>query len=152
MGALKSKMGPVLFQLPPNWHVNLDRLQQFLPLLASRRHQYVVEFRDPTWYTNPVYELLRKNNIALCVHDWGGHHSPQEITADFTYVRFHGATGKYQGNYSEEMLQAWASRISNWSPTLSAIYLYFNNDAGGHAVTNAQLLQSWFSEPRLRIA
>jgi uncharacterized protein YecE (DUF72 family) len=143
MEILKQKLGPILFQLPPNWHVSEDRLGQFLDALPRKRHQYVFEFRDPTWYTPEVYALLRHHNAALCLHDWQGNRSPLELTADFTYVRFHGATGKYQGNYTPEMLATWADLICRWRPTLKDIFVYFNNDQGGYAVQNAQLLRSW---------
>jgi uncharacterized protein YecE (DUF72 family) len=145
MGLLKEKLGPVLFQLPPNWHVNLARLEEFLQWLPRRRHQYVFEFRDPTWYAEPVYRLLRRHHVALCVHDWGAHHSPRELTADFTYIRFHGTTGRYAGNYTDELLGAWADQICSWMPNLKNVYAYFNNDVGGHAIGNAQTLQSWFA-------
>ena len=144
MEGLEPKLGPILFQLPPNWNVNTERLSEFLSFLPSK-HRYVFEFRDPTWYTPAVYDLLRKYNVALCVHDWQGQRSPTELTADHAYIRFHGATGKYQGNYTEEMLRAWAELISKWMFRLRAIDVYFNNDQGGHAVRNALTLQSWFS-------
>lgn len=141
MEILKRKLGPVLFQLPPNWRVNLERLGEFLALLPMRKHQYVFEFRDPTWYVEPVYRLLRQYNVALCLHDWGGEKSPQEITADFTYIRFHGTTGRYAGSYPDEMLTGWASDIRSWAGRLRSIYAYFNNDVGGHAIRNGQTLQ-----------
>jgi uncharacterized protein YecE (DUF72 family) len=145
MQGLQSKLGPILFQLPPNWHVNTERLAEFLSALPAHNH-YVCEFRDPTWYTQPVYELLRKYNVALCVHDWQGQRSPSHLTADYAYVRLHGATGKYQGNYTPSMLSSWAELIDGWRPQLRAIYVYFNNDQGGHAIRNALTLQSWFEE------
>jgi uncharacterized protein YecE (DUF72 family) len=145
MEALQSKLGPVLFQLPPNWRVNTERLSEFLSTLPAKRHLYVCEFRDPTWYTPAVYDLLRKYNVALCVHDWRGQRSPIELTADHAYIRLHGATGKYQGNYTNVMLSSWADHIREWMPRLRAIYVYFNNDQGGHAVRNALTLQSWLN-------
>jgi uncharacterized protein YecE (DUF72 family) len=142
MEVLRQKLGPVLFQLPPNWHVNLDRLSEFLALLPHKRHQFVCEFRDWTWYTPAVFDLLRKYNVALCVHDLHGQLTPIELTADFTYIRFHGATGKYQGSYTDRMLAEWAQTICKWVPKLRDIYIYFNNDQGGHAVRNALTLES----------
>jgi uncharacterized protein YecE (DUF72 family) len=88
----------------------------------------------------------------LCLHDWRGQQSPVELTADFTYVRFHGATGKYQGNYTPQMLHKWANLIREWLPKLRDIYVYFNNDQGGYAVKNASLLQSWFQEDADRLS
>ncbi len=148
MEILGEKLGPILFQLPPNWHVNVERLQEFLQLLQRRRHAYVFEFRDPTWYVDPVYRLLREYNVALCIHDWGGQGSPQELTADFTYIRFHGTTGRYAGNYTDEMLETWAEQISRWTHKLRGIYAYFNNDVGGHAISNAQTLKSFVERQR----
>jgi uncharacterized protein YecE (DUF72 family) len=145
MEGLGPKLGPILFQLPPNWHVNTERLSEFLSFLPAN-HRYIFEFRDPTWYTPAVYDLLRKYNVALCVHDWRGQRSPTELTADHAYIRFHGTTGNYHGNYTEAMLSAWAELIGKWMSRLHAIYVYFNNDQGGHAVRNALTLQSWFSE------
>jgi uncharacterized protein YecE (DUF72 family) len=142
MELLQEKLGPILFQLPPNWRVNVQRLEEFLGLLRVRRHQYVFEFRDPSWYIEPVYELLRRHGVGLCIHDWGAQQSPRELTAPFTYIRFHGTTGRYGGDYPEDMLQNWAEQISDWMPHLRAIYVYFNNDLGGYAVKNAQTLQS----------
>jgi uncharacterized protein YecE (DUF72 family) len=152
METLQRKLGPVLFQLPPNWHVNEERLQEFLDALPPNRHRYVFEFRDPTWYAPEIYRLLRRHNVALCLHDWRGQQSPVELTADFTYVRFHGATGKYQGNYTPQMLDKWANLIREWLPKLRHIYAYFNNDQGGYAVKNAALLQSWFQEDADRLS
>lgn len=137
MELLGPKLGPILFQLAPNWRVNLERLGSFLAALPDRRHRYVFEFRDPSWYTESVYRLLRQYGAALCFHDWRGEQSPQELTADFTYIRFHGATGKYRGNYTPAMLESWAESICRWREQLRDIYVYFNNDVGGHAIRNA---------------
>jgi uncharacterized protein YecE (DUF72 family) len=144
MELLKRKLGPVLFQLPPNWHVNPERLETFLQALPPKKHQYVFEFRDPTWYRQDIYEMLRRYNVGLCIHDWRGEQSPTELTADFSYIRFHGATGRYQGEYTPEMLRKWADLICGWLPKLKDVYVYFNNDVGGHAIRNALLLQDWF--------
>lgn len=142
MEILREKMGPILFQLPPNWHVNTERLAEFLSSLPLSRHEYVCEFRDPTWYMPAVYEILRRFKVALCVHDWRGQESPIELTADHIYIRFHGTSGKYQGSYTDAMLSRWAELISDLRRKLRAIYVYFNNDQGGHAIRNAQTLHS----------
>jgi len=143
MGLLQQKFGPILFQLPPNWHVNPERLENFLQALP-RKHPCIFEFRDPTWYQPEIYDLLRRYGVGLCIHDWGGQRSPAELTAEFTYIRFHGATGRYQGEYTREMLEKWADLIYRWRQQLKEIYVYFNNDVGGHAIRNALLLQGWF--------
>lgn len=150
MELLNRKLGPILFQLPPDWHVNLERLDEFLGVLEKRPHQSVFEFRDPTWYTEPVYQLLRRAQVALCIHDWGAQGSPRELTADFTYVRFHGTSGRYGGTYTEETLRTWADQISEWIPRLGRIYVYFNNDQQGYAVKNAQALEHLLEKNRRR--
>src|ERR1051326_5254142 len=93
---LGSKLGPILFQLPPQWQINLERLESFLRALPNDYH-FAFEFRNETWNVNPVYDLLRRYNAAYCMFHLAGFQSPIEITADFTYVRLHGPGGKYQG-------------------------------------------------------
>ncbi len=94
---LEKKLGPILFQLPPRWKLNLERLSAFLDDLPAR-HKYVFEFRDESWLVTPVFELLRRHNAAFCVHDFADMKVPREITADFSYIRFHGPTSaKYLG-------------------------------------------------------
>ena len=137
---LGDKLGPILFQLPPHWRLNLERLDTFLSVLP-RRHQYAFEFREPTWHRDAVYELLRSYNAAFCAFELAGFHSPIEVTADFAYVRLHGPGGKYQGSYSARALSAWAGRIREWRRSLKNIYVYFDNDQAGYAAHNALTLQ-----------
>lgn len=134
---LGRKLGPILFQLPPRWKVNVDRLAEFLESLP-KRHKYVIEFRDESWLVPEVYAVLRRHKAAFCIHDFADMKIPHEITANFTYIRFHGpTTAKYFGSYSSEQLREWAKRIEDWAQRLSAVYVYFNNDPGGEAVRNA---------------
>ena len=138
---LGKKLGPVLFQLPPRWKLNVERFDEFLRALP-REHQYVFEFRDETWFAPEVYRLLRKHKAAFCIHDFADMKVPQEITAKFTYIRFHGPTSaKYFGSYSKRDLRTWADRITKWRRDLSAVYVYFNNDPEGAAVKNALTLK-----------
>lgn len=134
-------LGPVLFQLPPKWRADIGRLRDFLDLLPHE-YSYTIEFRDRTWYTQEVFSLLRRHNVALCVHDWHSEPWAQELTANSSYIRFHGTGGRYAGNYPDLLLQQWASRIQNWAHRLSQIYVYFNNDVGGHAIRNARALRA----------
>ena len=139
---LEKKLGPVLFQLPPHWKVNVERLEEFFSAIEPR-HQYAFEFRDESWYTREVYDVLKRNNAALCIHDLGGKQSPMEITASFAYVRFHGPTAaKYSGSYSDAQLDEWAERFNGWRRKLKGIYAYFNNDVGGCAPRNALKLKT----------
>lgn len=138
---LGRKLGPILFQLPPRWKLNVERFDEFLRALPGR-HQYVFEFRDETWLVPEIYQLLGKHKAAFCIHDFADMRVPREITAKFTYIRFHGPTSaKYFGSYSNRDLRAWADRINEWRHDLSSIYIYFNNDPEGAAVRNALTLK-----------
>jgi len=135
-------LGPILFQLPPHWPVNVERLQTFLDALPRRR-RYAIEFRDPTWYASEVLALLKAHRIALCLHDMTGSESSRLVTGAFVYVRFHGSHGlrKYSGTYSEEALNDWAEWLTGRLRTGLPIYAYFNNDAVGHAPRDAVRLR-----------
>ncbi|MBV9341429.1 MAG: DUF72 domain-containing protein [Acidobacteria bacterium] len=137
---LGSSLGPVLFQLPPKLQANIERLSHFVSLLP-RGGQYAIEFRDQSWSKDEIYEILRRRNVALCIHDWREMAWPAELTADFTYMRFHGSGSRYGGDYPRPILKKWARRIRSWQPRLSRIFIYFNNDIGGHAVRNARCLR-----------
>jgi uncharacterized protein YecE (DUF72 family) len=138
--ALGRKLGPILFQLPPKWEINLERLEEFLQALP-KYHSYTFEFREPSWLVDSVYALLRKHNAAFCIYELAGFHSPIEITANWTYVRLHGPRGKYQGSYRNSVLKQWANRICAWSKTLRGIHVYFDNDQAGYAAANALTLK-----------
>lgn len=86
---LDTKLGPILFQVPPRWKFNHHRLAEFLRILPNQ-HQYVFEFRDESWLVPQVFDQLGEYNAALCIHDLGTMRTPIEITADFTYIRFDG--------------------------------------------------------------
>ena len=138
---LGSKLGPILWQLPPGWKVNVERLEEFLSILPPQ-HRYTFELRNQTWMTDAVFEVLRKYNAAFCIYELAGYMSPLEITADWTYVRLHGPTAfKYQGSYSDPQLAEWADRIKTWSRKMKAVYVYFDNDDSAYAVYNAMTLK-----------
>lgn len=137
---LGDKLGPILFQLPPNWELNLERLEHFLQALPSY-HRYAFEFRNPTWDAEPAYEILQRFNAAYCIFDLAGYQSPLKVTADFAYIRLHGPGGKYQGSYSDGALTRWAAQISQWRRRLRAVYCYFDNDDSGYAARNALRLK-----------
>ncbi|HSE57247.1 MAG TPA: DUF72 domain-containing protein [Nitrospiraceae bacterium] len=139
--ALDGKLGPILFQLPPRWACNLDRLSGLLEVLP-KTHRYAFEFRDPSWHVPAVYRLLEKHLAALCLYELDGFLSPIEVTADYVYVRLHGPGRKYQGDYSTAILQSWAERIDRWQAALKAVYVYFDNDQAGFAAKNAAELKT----------
>lgn len=138
---LGDKLGPILFQLPPNWHFNQQRLAGFLDALPQG-YRHVFEFRDPSWFDQRAYELLARHNAAVCIYDLNGRLSPKKITADHVYVRLHGPGPPYQGQYDIQTLSGWAGAFSAWNRQGKAIYCYFNNDMAGYAVQNAAQLQA----------
>lgn len=137
---LKEKLGPILFQLPPSFKINLERLESFTALLP-KDHLYTFEFRHPTWYCNETYEVLSKNNFSLCITDLGGHLSEEVLTSDFVYVRLHGPKKAYQGSYGPKGLAAWAEKCSLWKKKRS-VFCYFDNDEKAYAVKDALKLKS----------
>ena len=149
--ALKEKLGPILFQLPPHWHINLERLETFLAALP-RKHLYAFEFREPSWHREETYALLRRFNAAFCMYELDRFQSPEVITAGWTYIRLHGPGGKYQGSYSTAQLSAWSEKMRRWSRSLRAIYCYFDNDQAGYAVRNALELKRLVGKQTRRAA
>jgi uncharacterized protein YecE (DUF72 family) len=133
-------LGPVLYQLPPSLHKNLDLLDEFIKLLP-RKSTAVFEFRHESWYEQDTLNLLNNHAVGFCVHDMLGKESPRAVTGDIAYVRFHGTTGRYAGSYTDEMLQEWSAWLKSQSRTARAVYAYFNNDVQGHAVANALTLK-----------
>jgi len=139
--ALGSKLGPIVFQLPPHWNCDIDRLAEFLEHLP-KEHRYSFELRDRSWHTEKVYDLLRRYNAAFCIYELAGFRSALEITADFTYIRLHGPKEKaYQGSYSRTSLMKWAMRIRKWRDELKSVFLYFDNDEAGYAARNADQIK-----------
>lgn len=141
---LKQKLGPILFQLPPRWNANADRLAHFLDVLP-RGPRFAFEFRDESWYGDEIYRLLEDAGAALCIHDHRDAPSPERLTAGFTYLRFHGPTGTYEGKYGEKQLRPWAEKVQAWQQEGKDVYAYFNNDMKGYAVENARQLRHYVS-------
>ncbi len=133
---LGEKAGPVLFQLPQRFEANAERLRSFLTLLAPKR-RYAFEFRHTSWYTNEIFTILRKSDIALCISDH--HHAPAPwiATASFVYVRGHGPGGKYHGNYSDAELRQWTRHIAQWRKQRREVFVYFDNDQKSAAPADA---------------
>ncbi|HEX8054751.1 MAG TPA: DUF72 domain-containing protein [Thermoleophilaceae bacterium] len=133
------KMGPVLWQLPENFHRDDDRLAAALKALPSGRHTF--EFRHTSWFVPEVYELLREHGVALTIGDHPERpFQSYEMTADWTFVRFHYGHRGRRGNYSESELAEWAERIAEWRRRVE-VFAYFNNDWEGFAVRNGLWLR-----------
>jgi uncharacterized protein YecE (DUF72 family) len=138
--ALGDRLGPILFQLPPRWHRNNERLEQFLDTLGDA-HRWAFEFRDHSWIDDSILELLARHNAAFCVYELDGYRSPRPVTADFVYLRLHGPDGAYRGDYDAAALDHWADAIRGWCGNNLDVYCYFDNDEAGYAVQNALALQ-----------
>lgn len=141
VAALGDKLGPILFQLPPNWHYNEERFSLFLGSL-SKDFRYAMEFRDQSWLREESYNLLAEHGAAFCIYELNGFISPRQVTSDFVYVRLHGPEGPYQGKYDNQTLAGWAGAFSTWYSQGKSIYCYFDNDEAGYAAQNALALQS----------
>jgi uncharacterized protein YecE (DUF72 family) len=136
---LGPKLGPVLFQLPPNQQVDLSRLRDFLALL-SRDRRWVLEFRHPSWHSSEVYQLLTDHGVALCIPVGGGLHPHRVTTAAFTYFRMHRGQ-EPAGGFTDEELISWAAQIRGLRAAGKEVYVYFNNDWGGFAIRDAVKLR-----------
>ena len=138
------KLGPIVWQLPGNFHRDDERLAGALEPLPAGRHAF--EFRHPSWFVPEVYALLRRHGAALVIGDHPERpFQSHEFTTDWTLIRFHyGARGR-RGNYSETELRTWQRRIAQWRRRVE-VYAYFNNDWEGFAVRNARRLEAMLGE------
>jgi uncharacterized protein YecE (DUF72 family) len=134
-------LGPVLYQLPPVWKRDVDRLAAFLEALP-RDVRHVVEFREPSWYHDRIFALLQQHGVALCLHDMSQSTPPRVRVGPFTYVRFHGASAKYGGGYADDQLRDWADWLAGDRDAGREVFAYFNNDVGGHAPRDAVRLRA----------
>jgi len=133
---LQERLGPILFQLPPNWRCNPGRLAELLSVLPEK-YRYAFEFRDASWFDKQVYHLLEEAGAAFCIYDLAGRQSPKKLTADFVYVRLHGPGAPYQGSYPLRTLCGWAGAFTAWMKQGRDIFCFFDNDQQAYAVHNA---------------
>jgi uncharacterized protein YecE (DUF72 family) len=139
-GHLGPHLGPILYQLPPRWRCDVTRLRQFIAHLPTKLN-HVFEFRDPSWCNEEVRFLLAQTGMSFCIHDMRGFQCPAWTTGPLVYIRFHGPTDlKYAGRYGQAQLRTWADRIRDFLSSGRDVYVYFNNDDQGHAVTDAREL------------
>jgi uncharacterized protein YecE (DUF72 family) len=134
-------LGPMLYQLPPRWRPNHERLEHFLAALPKGKAQ-AIEIRDRRWYGPRLSRELEQHGVALCLHDMGGSASKPQRVGPFVYVRFHGAGVRYGGSYSPQRLMGWADRMADWARDGCTVWAYFNNDAGAMAIADAERLRS----------
>jgi uncharacterized protein YecE (DUF72 family) len=136
---LEEKLGPILFQFPHTWHINIERLQPFLELLQTYpQQQFTLEFRHQSWLIPEVYKLLERAGVALCLPVSPTVPLDVCLTTPWTYIRMH--SGQWNVGYSDEELATWAERIRSFIAQGFDVYVYFNNDPGGHAIRDAQKL------------
>ncbi|MDO8691034.1 MAG: DUF72 domain-containing protein [Dehalococcoidia bacterium] len=133
---LGERLGPVLYQLPPNLHKNADLVEDFCSRLPEDL-RHVLEFRHASWFDPAIFAIMERRNIGFCIFDAPGQVCPEVVTSDFVYIRFHGSSGIYSSCYTDRELDIWAERVRRLSQGGRAVYAYFNNDAGAHAVHNA---------------
>ncbi len=140
LSLLGDKAGPILFQLPPNFEADAERLASFFKLLPKMR-RYSFEFRHPSWYQPSILKLLSKQNVALCLSDHHEAPAPWKRTADFVYIRGHGPGGRYRGHYGSQTLSDWAMRIRSWKKQGCDVFVYFDNDQKSAAPADALRLK-----------
>ncbi|MCE5315418.1 MAG: DUF72 domain-containing protein [Armatimonadota bacterium] len=140
---LADKRGPVLYQFPPNWRMNLERLEAFLKILP-RDVRHVFEFRDDSWHNDEVWSMLSRYSAAYCVMDAPGLPQHMKITADFAYIRMHSGGEATHSNYTRGHLTSCAHHIEDFLAR-GDTYIYFNNDYNAYAVENALSLRKMLS-------
>lgn len=136
---LKEKLSCILFQLPPALKKDAKRLDDFIKTLP-KKYDIAFEFRNESWFSPEVYDILKKNNAALCIISGLGMPQVLKKTADFSYFRFHGSERAYSSCYTDRQLKEWAKKIRRFKSKKA--YAYFNNDDNAYAVKNALKLKS----------
>lgn len=150
---LQEHFGPVLYQLPASFHLDLNRLDDFLAILprtlgdlggtpADHVLRHVFEFRHPSWYVAETQAVLRAHGAVMCLHDMAGSAVFEPLDTPFIYVRFHGAGGRYFGRYDRRRMDDWADRLADQWCAGRDIFAYFNNDPEGMAPINAVELRT----------
>jgi uncharacterized protein YecE (DUF72 family) len=172
--ALGEKLGPILWQLPPQLAFDAERLEAFFAILprttaaaaalaarhderlkhgaftetpADRPIRHAIEVRHDSYRDRRFTDLLRRWDIALCVADTAGKWPRLETaTSDLVYVRLHGATRLYASGYGARTLDAWAARVEAWRADGRHVYVYFDNDVGARAPFDAMNLAARLGE------
>jgi uncharacterized protein YecE (DUF72 family) len=159
---LEEKLGPILWQLAPNLRFNRDRVEQFMAALprklGNRRLRHVIEPRHESFFAPDLARMARDHNVAIALSHSSGWPFTEELTAGFVYIRLHGPRALYSSAYSQRELEGWAHRIKVWAAGNEPndarrltdleppprkrrdVYVYFDNDSGGHAPRQAMNL------------
>jgi uncharacterized protein YecE (DUF72 family) len=146
---LGDKLGCILFQLPPQFHYEQERLQDLLNFIDWQQIipgvRCALEVRDKRWLNDDCFGRLTAHNWSLVLADKPGQASDGPVTADFVFMRRHGPGGNHVANYPEEMLREDAKRVRAFLEGGRDVYLYFNNDVGGYAIANALRIRTLLS-------
>jgi uncharacterized protein YecE (DUF72 family) len=133
---LGSKRGPILIQLPPNYHADIESLDHALAAFAPSV-RVAVEFRHESWFTPATRNVLERRKVAMCLADSPARKQPYWRTAEWGFVRFHEGKGSRAPGYERDALRRWARRIADMWDARHDVHVYFNNDAGGYAIKDA---------------
>jgi len=133
---LGSGLGPFLWQLPPNFKKNADRLARFLKRLPRRFH-HAVEFRHHSWLDEEIDGILKRYGVANVSVSSQAMPMHFETTTDFVYLRFHGLSGGSAHDYADRELEPWAKRLRHSARKGLIGFVYFNNDVNTRAPLNA---------------
>jgi uncharacterized protein YecE (DUF72 family) len=143
--SLKEKLGVMLWQLPPRFKFQKERLEEFCVLLStlprSKFLRHAFEFRDESWFSQEAFKILEQFHFAFCIAHGSGLPLMERVTSDLVYLRLHGGEVLYASNYSDRELNGWAEKIQDWRKKGKIVLVYFNNDAYGFAIKNALTLK-----------
>jgi len=140
----RANLGPILVQLPPGLKMDFSLLNDFLEFIP-KAYTLAIEFRNKTWFEDRIFDLLRSKNVIFCWHDYGSVKVPPIVTANSLYIRMHGPSGRYAGSYTDDALKELIKSIQECQ-IKGSIYIYFNNDIGGHAIENAKRLLEFLTQ------
>ena len=142
--SLGEKLAVILWQLPPNLRYNPERLEEFCQLLKAEylEKQHAFEFRHQSWLNEDCYDILSAHAFALCIPVGPGYPRQEQMTAPFSYIRFHSGETRSNSSYTDKELSQWATKIKQWLDERD-VYVYFNNDASGFAIDNAKKLRDY---------
>jgi uncharacterized protein YecE (DUF72 family) len=142
---LREKLTVILWQLPPRFKFQKERLEEFCFLLStfpgSKPLRHAFEFRDESWLCEEALRILEEFQFAFCIAHGAGLLLKEGVTSDFIYLRFHGGKVLYGSNYSAKELIKWSKKIKDWKLQGKDLFAYFNNDAYGFAIQNALALK-----------
>jgi len=150
LSPLKDKLAVILWQFPPNFPKNTNRLSSFIrmikTLLPYHKYRHTFEFRHQSWICNEIERLLADNNFCFCMADWPEFNKQLPVTSDFVYIRRHGTGGSYSSCYTEEQLRKDAELIKGFLKQGLDIFIYFNNDYNAYAPQNALTLKKFLEQ------